>query len=178
MNPVKIEISSKPQGCIVQKQYDLFRSIQADLFCLKEAIDHMHPWLATKVNFQYADIVVVGSGDTAVVRVFGVADPYELSLTVDDALISYVWRLHPEYGWYPDIRHDETEDWIREDVLPVILADIGDQDHRNYGTFKQRLQGQRSYIAYGQMEDRQQAYDWMLLIRSAYDYIDEVEDHE
>lgn len=171
MDPVRIEIYSKPQGCVVKKQYELFRSIQADLFCLKEAIDYMNPELSSLVNFKYADVVIVGSGDAAVVRVFGVDDPYELSLTVDDAIISYVWRLNPEYGWYPDIRHDDTEDWIKEDVLPIIKADIMDQEHRKYGTFKQRLQGQRSYIAYGQMEDRQQAYDWMLMIRSAYDYI-------
>lgn len=175
MNPVRIEINSKPAGCVVLKQYDLFRSIQADLFCLHEHLMHMDPSLQGKVKFEYADIVIVGSGDAAVVRVFGVSDPYELSLTVDDALLSYVWRLHPEYGWYPDIRHDETEDWIKEDVLPIIRADILDQDHRKYGTLKQRLQGQRSYIAYGQMADREQAYDWMLMIRSAYDYISEVE---
>lgn len=176
MDRVNIEITCMPEGGVVRKQEDLLKGIQADLFCWQEELFQMHPCLKSQVELKYADVAVVASGEAAVVRVFGVDRPYELGLSVNDAIFSYVWRIHPDekYGWYPDIPYDYTKEWIAKDILPNIFADLRDQELRHSGTFVQRVQGQRSYIAYGQMRDRAQAYEHMLFLLSAAQYIEEV----
>lgn len=150
----------------IYKEDDLISSVNAYAFCLYERIQYERPDLAEKFKIRHADIAFVDSYRSAVVRFFAVIDPWELGLSVNDALLSVPWNTHPneQYGWYPD----DEEDELLQQLFRKTLDDYQKIEKRNFGSFEDWCRGNRLRIAYGKEADRDQAYNLMIGINKAF----------
>ena len=151
----------------IYKEDDLISSVNAYAFCLYERIQYERPDLAEKFKIRHADIAFVDSYRSAVVRFFAVIDPWELGLSVNDALLSIPWNTHPneQYGWYPDDEEDES--FIA--VLRRVSSDIEAIQLRPYGDLAVWARGTRAMIRNEYLLKGSHAKDMMVGINKIYD---------
>lgn len=162
---INIQITNHTHGDAIA-QADLIQSIKAELFCIQEALTNYYPAEAQHLQFPYVDVQVLESNNEALIRVFGVDEPYELGLSVEDCIFTEVWKLHESMMcWYPDIEEEECVDFVRNHILPVLHRDLTTMSLRLTGTFEQNMLGQRRYIAYGHVTNRLDAFECMVWIQ-------------
>ena len=150
----------------IPEERDLVRGLIADTFCMTEELYRRYPACQGIVELVHCEVCFIDSLEKAVVRVYGVEKPGELGMSVNDALFSYVWCLHPDhqYGWYPD----DEEDELLQQLFRKTLDDYQKIEKRNFGSFEDWCRGNRLRIAYGKEADRDQAYNLMIGINKAF----------